>query len=94
MVKPSPKSTGMSLRTILIHPDPRLKKVADPVARVTPEIESLAADLLASIASRAQQCQCVEFGGGVRALCEICNSQHFLRHANVDYLFIFVLFNI
>ena len=49
MVKPSPKSTGMSLRTILIHPDPRLKKVADPVARVTPEIESLAADLLATM---------------------------------------------
>ena len=52
MVKPSPKSTGMSLRTILIHPDPRLKKVADPVARVTPEIESLAADLLGWRAGR------------------------------------------
>lgn len=39
----------MSLRPILIHPDPRLKKVAEPVARVTPEIESLAADMLATM---------------------------------------------
>lgn len=39
----------MSLRPILIHPDPRLKKVAEPVARVTPDIESLAADMLATM---------------------------------------------
>ncbi|MDP5307297.1 peptide deformylase [Paracoccus spongiarum] len=39
----------MSMRPILIHPDPRLKKVADPVARITPEIEALAADLLATM---------------------------------------------
>lgn len=39
----------MSLRPILIHPDPRLKKVAEPVARVTPEIEALAADMLATM---------------------------------------------
>ncbi|WP_304618724.1 peptide deformylase [Paracoccus sediminilitoris] len=39
----------MSLRTILIHPDPRLKKVAEPVARITPEIEALAADMLATM---------------------------------------------
>lgn len=39
----------MSLRTILIHPDPRLKKVAEPVARITPEIETLAADMLATM---------------------------------------------
>lgn len=39
----------MSLRTILIHPDPRLKKVCDPVARVTPEIEALADDMLATM---------------------------------------------
>lgn len=37
---------GMSLRPILIHPDPRLKKVAEHVARVTPEIEALAADMI------------------------------------------------
>lgn len=37
------------MRPILIHPDPRLKKVADPVARITPEIEALAADLLATM---------------------------------------------
>lgn len=36
----------MSLRNILIHPDPRLKKTCDPVARITPEIETLAADML------------------------------------------------
>ena len=36
----------MSLRNILIHPDPRLKKTCDPVARITPEIEALAADML------------------------------------------------
>ena len=39
----------MSLRTILIHPDPRLKKVAEPVARITPEIEALADDMLATM---------------------------------------------
>jgi peptide deformylase len=26
------------IRPILIHPDPRLKKVCDPVAEITPEI--------------------------------------------------------
>ncbi|TRW99254.1 peptide deformylase [Paracoccus sp. M683] len=39
----------MTLRPILIHPDPRLKKVAAPIARVTPEIETLAADMLATM---------------------------------------------
>ena len=38
-----------SLRPILIHPDPRLKKVCEPVARITPDIEALAADLLATM---------------------------------------------
>ena len=36
----------MSLRSILIHPDPRLKKVCEPVAAVTPEIGALAEDML------------------------------------------------
>ncbi|MBD3679943.1 MAG: peptide deformylase [Rhodobacteraceae bacterium] len=36
----------MSLRPILIHPDPRLKKVADPVSEITPELEKLADDML------------------------------------------------
>ncbi|MCU0910843.1 MAG: peptide deformylase [Rhodobacteraceae bacterium] len=36
----------MSLRPILIHPDPRLKKVADPVTEVTPELRRLADDML------------------------------------------------
>ncbi|MBU2957017.1 peptide deformylase [Paracoccus sp. 1_MG-2023] len=39
----------MSLKPILIHPDPRLKKVADPIARITPEVETLAADMLATM---------------------------------------------
>lgn len=39
----------MTLRPILIHPDPRLKKPCEPVARITPEIEALAADLLATM---------------------------------------------
>ncbi len=39
----------MSLRNILIHPDPRLKKTCDPIARITPEIETLAADMLATM---------------------------------------------
>ena len=38
-----------SLRPILIHPDPRLKKVCEPVARITPEIEALADDMLATM---------------------------------------------
>ncbi len=36
----------MSQRHILLHPDPRLKKVAEPVGAVTDEIRALAADLL------------------------------------------------
>ena len=39
----------MTIRSILLHPDPRLKKVTDPVARITPEIEALAADMLATM---------------------------------------------
>ena len=39
----------MTLRSILRHPDPRLKKHCEPVARVTPEIETLAADMLATM---------------------------------------------
>lgn len=36
----------MTLRPILIHPDPRLKKVATPVAEVTDEVRRLADDML------------------------------------------------
>jgi len=34
------------IRTILIHPDPRLKKVCDPVAEITSDLHQLAADML------------------------------------------------
>lgn len=34
------------IRHILIHPDPRLKKVCDPVTEITPELRLLAADML------------------------------------------------
>ena len=36
---------AMALRDILIHPDPRLKTVADPVSDAT-ELKSLADDML------------------------------------------------
>ena len=36
----------MAKRSILIHPDPRLKKVAAPVGAVTPEVQQLARDML------------------------------------------------
>jgi peptide deformylase len=36
----------MALRDILIHPDPRLKKVADPVHEITDEVRRLADDML------------------------------------------------
>jgi len=36
----------MALRDILIHPDPRLKKAADPVGEITDEIRRLADDML------------------------------------------------
>ncbi|MCC5991406.1 MAG: peptide deformylase [Rhodobacteraceae bacterium] len=36
----------MSIRPILIHPDPRLKKLCPPVAEITPEIGRLAEDML------------------------------------------------
>ena len=34
------------IRPILIHPDPRLKKLCDPVAQVTPDLGKLARDML------------------------------------------------
>ena len=34
------------LRPILIHPDPRLKKVAEPVAKIDDEVRALARDML------------------------------------------------
>lgn len=36
----------MTLRAILIHPDPRLKKPADPVTAVTEELRATARDML------------------------------------------------
>ena len=36
----------MSVRNILLHPDPRLKKVATPVASVSDELRRLADDML------------------------------------------------
>lgn len=36
----------MSIKSILIHPDPRLKKVCAPIPAVTPEIGKLAEDML------------------------------------------------
>ncbi|KPQ07313.1 MAG: peptide deformylase Def [Rhodobacteraceae bacterium HLUCCA12] len=39
----------MSIRPILIHPDPRLKKVCPPVPAVTDEIRQLADDMLATM---------------------------------------------
>jgi peptide deformylase len=37
---------GMALRSILIHPDPRLKKVCDPVPDLSDELRVLADDML------------------------------------------------
>ncbi|MFN6977002.1 MAG: peptide deformylase [Gemmobacter sp.] len=37
------------IRPILIHPDPRLRKRAEPVGEVTPDIRALAADMLATM---------------------------------------------
>lgn len=39
----------MSIKPILIHPDPRLKKLCAPVSAVTPEIGRLAEDMLATM---------------------------------------------
>ena len=39
----------MTTRPILIHPDPRLKTVAKPVERITPEIGQLAEEMLATM---------------------------------------------
>jgi len=36
----------MTIRPIIIHPDPRLKKLAMPISEVTPAIERLAKDML------------------------------------------------
>ena len=42
---PTIDTTHMALLTILEYPDPRLRKVAAPVAAVTPEIRKLVADM-------------------------------------------------
>ncbi len=36
----------MMIRSILIHPDPRLKKRCDPVGEITDEVRKLASDML------------------------------------------------
>ncbi len=36
----------MTIRNIVIHPDPRLKKTCPPVYEITPELRSLAEDML------------------------------------------------
>jgi peptide deformylase len=41
-----PKSRRMAIRNILIHPDPRLKKVTSPVAGVDDDLRRLADDML------------------------------------------------
>jgi peptide deformylase len=41
-----PKSLSMTVRPILIHPDPRLKKRAEAVSELTPELRTLADDML------------------------------------------------
>jgi peptide deformylase len=38
--------SGMTLRNILLHPDPRLRKTAEPVARITDELRKAADDML------------------------------------------------
>lgn len=40
---------AMTIRPILLHPDPRLKRRCAPVGRITPEVEALAADMLATM---------------------------------------------
>jgi peptide deformylase len=40
---------AMGVRPILIHPDPRLRKVAEPVAAVDEVVRALAADMLATM---------------------------------------------
>ncbi len=42
----SPKSRGMTLRPILLWPDPRLRSRAEPVGRVTRDVAALADDML------------------------------------------------
>lgn len=37
---------GMTVRPIILHPDPRLKKVADPVGDISSELGNLADDML------------------------------------------------
>jgi len=39
----------MTIRPILIHPDPRLKKTADPVAGISDELRVLADDMFATM---------------------------------------------
>jgi peptide deformylase len=50
MILPAPArshiSRAMSLRPILIHPDPRLRRAAEPVAAIDDALRRLAADML------------------------------------------------
>mgnify|MGYP001816093045 CR=1 FL=1 len=39
----------MTIRPILIHPDPRLKKTADPIANISDELRALADDMIATM---------------------------------------------
>ena len=44
--RPCLTCAGMSIRPILIHPDPGLKKVCADISAITPEIAALAQDML------------------------------------------------
>ena len=44
-------------RPILIHPDPRLKKLCEPISQITPELGALAEDMLETIGKRLPQIQ-------------------------------------
>ena len=44
--RPRPRCGAMTIRPILIHPDPRLKKIADPIGEVDAEVRTLAEDML------------------------------------------------
>ena len=48
-VRPISYFAAMAIRPILIHPEPRLRKVADPVAGVDASVRALADDMLATM---------------------------------------------
>ncbi len=67
----------MTVRPIILHPDPRLKRLAEPVRLITPELVALAADMLQTMyAAPGIGLAAPQVGVGMRLIVMDCEKGH------------------